>query len=140
MIKELSHAFKNICKNSSNVKLLLVGLLERDLDSLNGHTLEEIKVNKNSISVGFQKDVHPYFVVSDAIVFPSYREGNLHLELQSGVFEVLDNENMSISFCMLVVTSFTSEGTPLIRYDIGDSITLEDKSKKCVCGNHDPLI
>jgi len=67
-------------------------------------------------------------------------KGNLHLELQSGVFEVLDDDNQPTKSGRLVVTSFTNEGTPLIRYDIGDSITLEDDSKSCNCGNHNPLV
>lgn len=66
--------------------------------------------------------------------------GSLHLELQSGVFEVLDNESNSAKSGKLVVTSFTTEGTPLIRYDIGDSITLEEKEKTCNCGNNNPLV
>ena len=67
-------------------------------------------------------------------------EGNLHLELQSGVFEVLDENDQPVKSGRLVVTSFTTYGTPLIRYDIGDSITLEDETKTCPCGNHNPLV
>lgn len=66
--------------------------------------------------------------------------GNLHLELQSGVFEVLDENNQPCKSGRLIVTSFTTEGTPLIRYDIGDSIALEESSKQCNCGNHNPLV
>src|SRR5690606_14991289 len=66
--------------------------------------------------------------------------GNLHLELQSGVFEVLDENDQPTNSGRLVVTSFTTEGTPLIRYDIGDSITLEDSTKICTCGNNNPLV
>lgn len=66
--------------------------------------------------------------------------GNLHLELQSGVFEVLDENNLPAQSGKLVVTSFTTEGTPLIRYDIGDSITLEDETITCSCGNNNPLV
>lgn len=67
-------------------------------------------------------------------------KGNLHLELQSGVFEVLDENDNPAQSGRLVVTSFTTHGTPLIRYDIGDSITLEDEAKVCACGNHNPLV
>lgn len=67
-------------------------------------------------------------------------EGNLHLELQSGVFEVLDENNKPTKSGRLVVTSFTTYGTPLIRYDIGDSIILEDKNKVCTCGNNNPMV
>ena len=40
----------------------------------------------------------------------------------------------------LVVTSFTTEATPLIRYDIGDSVVLEDSNKICSCGNNNPMV
>ncbi|WP_313001101.1 phenylacetate--CoA ligase family protein [Chryseobacterium gleum] len=67
-------------------------------------------------------------------------KGNLHLELQTGVFEVLDENNRPAQSGRLVVTSFTTAATPLVRYDIGDSITLEDADKKCSCGNNNPLV
>lgn len=66
--------------------------------------------------------------------------GNLHLELQSGVFEVLDEKNQPAKSGRLILTSFTTEGTPLIRYDIEDSITLEDENVQCDCGNNNPLV
>lgn len=62
----------------------------------------------------------------------------LHLELQSGVFEVLDKNNKPSSKGKLVVTSFNTHGTPLIRYDIGDEIELS--SENCTCGNNNPLV
>lgn len=67
-------------------------------------------------------------------------KGNLHLELQSGVFEVLDEKNEPAKSGKLIVTSFTTEATPLIRYDIGDSITLDDPNKICGCGNNNPMV
>ncbi|MBB6329157.1 phenylacetate-CoA ligase [Chryseobacterium sediminis] len=67
-------------------------------------------------------------------------KGNLHLELQTGVFEVLDENNQPAQSGRLVVTSFNTAATPLVRYDIGDSITLEDADKKCTCGNNNPLV
>ncbi|WP_310993542.1 phenylacetate--CoA ligase family protein [Aequorivita marina] len=66
-------------------------------------------------------------------------EGELHLELQSGVFEVLDNNNNPATTGRLVVTSFTTEATPLIRYDIADTISLADQDKICSCGNNNPM-
>lgn len=66
------------------------------------------------------------------------RNRNLHLELQSGVFEVLDANNEPAKTGRLVTTSFTTYGTPLIRYDIGDSLVLSDRS--CDCGNNNPLV
>lgn len=67
-----------------NLKLLLVGPLETELDSLLPETLQEIEENPNIISVGFQTDVRPYFAISDALVFPSYREGFPNVVMQAG--------------------------------------------------------
>lgn len=67
-------------------------------------------------------------------------KGNLHLELQSGVFEVLDDNDLPVNSGRLIVTSFTTRGTPLVRYDIGDRITLEDEIKVCSCGNNNPMV
>jgi len=80
-INELISAFKKL--SAQNVKLLLVGPYESDLDPLEESTLSEINHNKNIITVGFQKDVRPYFAISDALVFPSYREGFPNVVLQS---------------------------------------------------------
>lgn len=64
--------------------------------------------------------------------------GKLHLELQSGIFEVLDSKNLPSKSGKLVVTSFTTFGTPLIRYDIGDEIELSNNM--CSCGNNNPVV
>lgn len=64
-------------------KLLLVGPLEQELDPLEAETLAEIESNPHIISVGFQAEVRPYFALSNALVFPSYREGFPNVVLQS---------------------------------------------------------
>ena len=65
-------------------------------------------------------------------------DGNLHIDITSGVFEVLDMEGNDCNSGELVVTSFTTKGTPLIRYRIGDSLTLSNK-KVCSCGSFFPI-
>lgn len=87
-INELVKAFAAIAKEKENVKLLLVGALEQELDPLRSDTLLEIEHNPNIISVGFQKDVRPYFAISDALVFPSYREGFPNVVMQAGAMEL----------------------------------------------------
>ncbi len=71
-------------RGNGDVKLLLVGPFETELDPLKESTLKEIESNTNIISVGFQKDVRPYFTISDALVFPSYREGFPNVVMQAG--------------------------------------------------------
>ena len=83
-INELVSAFMKIQTNSSKkLKLLLVGPLEQDLDPLAPDVLQTIDSNPDIISLGFQKDVRPYFAIGDALVFPSYREGFPNVVLQA---------------------------------------------------------
>ena len=81
-INELIKAFQQL--NSPNAKLLLVGPFESDLDPLQSETLEAIETHPNIIAVGYQRDVRPYFAISDALVFPSYREGFPNVVMQAG--------------------------------------------------------
>lgn len=81
-LNELVSAFSKLEARSS--KLLLVGPFETELDPLSPETLKEIKDNPAILSVGFQSDVRPYFAVSNALVFPSYREGFPNVVLQAG--------------------------------------------------------
>ncbi|MGI9582353.1 glycosyltransferase family 4 protein [Chryseobacterium sp. RRHN12] len=89
-INELIKAFSALNKNENRQrsKLLLVGPLEQELDPLSPDTLKEIETNRDVISVGFQKDVRPYFAISDALVFPSYREGFPNVVMQAGAMEL----------------------------------------------------
>lgn len=88
-LNELIAAFKKLASTpltdpNINLKLLLVGPYEAEFDALQSITLEDIKHNPNIIAVGFQEDVRPYFAISDALVFPSYREGFPNVVLQAG--------------------------------------------------------
>jgi len=87
-INELIKAFSQLQTAENNeqigIKLLLVGGLESDLDPLNPETLAEINQNRDIISVGFQQDVRPFFAISDALAFPSYREGFPNVVMQAG--------------------------------------------------------
>lgn len=90
-INELVAAFEALSERERGsetirpqAKLLLVGPLEQDLDPLYAETLEEIANNPHIVSVGFQEEVRPYFAISNALVFPSYREGFPNVVLQAG--------------------------------------------------------
>jgi glycosyltransferase involved in cell wall biosynthesis len=85
-INELVQAFDEL--RLANVKLLLVGPFESKLDPLHTDTLKNIKEHPGIISVGLQKDVRPYFAISDALAFPSYREGFPNVVMQAGAMEL----------------------------------------------------
>lgn len=97
---------------------------------------DEIRIN---IETFFNTKLYNQYASSEGAPFIIECVNNrLHLELQSGVFEVLDENNEPTKNGRLVVTSFTTYGAPLIRYDIGDRIELSDEV--CTCGNHNPLV
>jgi glycosyltransferase involved in cell wall biosynthesis len=83
-INELISAFIKIKSCTNNTKLLLVGSFENDLDPLYPETIKAIRECNKIITVGFQPDVCPYYRISDALVFPSYREGFPNVVLQAG--------------------------------------------------------
>lgn len=111
-INELVQAFKNLEStgkrgNQQNLKLLLVGNLENALDPLKSQTTKEIESNAHIITVGFKDDVRPYFAISDALVFPSYREGFPNVVLQSLAMEVPAIVT-NISGCSEIITHETN--------------------------------
>tara|TARA_B110000503_G_scaffold141639_1_gene235772 strand:- start:2169 stop:3344 length:1176 start_codon:yes stop_codon:yes gene_type:complete len=83
-INELVEAFGRFCLLEKDIKLLIVGPLEDELDPLNEKTKLLIKNNVKIISLGYQDDVRPYFAISDSLVFPSYREGFPNVVMQAG--------------------------------------------------------
>lgn len=88
-INELISAFKSLNRTNTNqLKLLLVGPLEQDLDPLIPETLATIQSDSQIVSVGFQEDVRLYFSISDCLVFPSYREGFPNAVLQAGAMNL----------------------------------------------------
>lgn len=72
-IGELVQAFNQL--EQKDIKLILVGKYEPDLDPLSQETLQIIKSNPNIIEVGFQKDVKKFLSIMDLFVSPSHREG-----------------------------------------------------------------
>jgi len=97
------------------------------------------KYTRSILELFFKTKLYNQYASSEGAPFIiECEKGNLHVELQSGVFEVLDKEDNPTTSGRLIVTAFATEGTPLIRYDIGDSIVKSDKT--CTCGNNNPLV
>ncbi len=92
-INELVEAFS---KMESNHFLLLVGPFENDLDPISHVTNLRIESSSNIRTYGFQKDVRPFIKLSDALVFPSYREGFPNVPMQAaamGLPQIVTNIN-----------------------------------------------
>jgi len=147
-INELISVFKKICIKYINVKLLLVGTFENELDPLHEDTLKEIESNNNILAVGWQTDVRPYFAVSNVLVFPSYREGFPNVVMQAGAMNlpsivtdingcneiIKDNVNGIIIPPKNVEKLFKAMVT-LIE-DSDERIALARASQKIICTNY----
>jgi glycosyltransferase involved in cell wall biosynthesis len=83
-INELVEAFDRLCCERDDVALRLVGRFEDELDPVLPQTKERIERNGKILFEGYQTDVRPYLVASDALVLPSYREGFPNVVLQAG--------------------------------------------------------
>lgn len=83
-INELVEAFRKLNTLHPKTRLLLVGRMEQNLDPITPETLAEISRNSAIEAVGNQKDVRPWLVASDALVFPSYREGFPNVVIEAG--------------------------------------------------------
>lgn len=103
-------------------------------------TAEKVnRATRGKIESFFKTKLYDQYASSEGAPFIiECKKGNLHMELQSGVFEVLDSDNKPATSGRLVFTSFTTYGTPLIRYDIGDEIVMSTRT--CDCGNQNPVV
>ena len=102
-INELVSAFLELLENSPGVSLLLVGPFEEELDPLLPETLQNIESSRKVFSQGYQKDVRPFFAMSNALIFPSYREGFPNVVMQAGAM-ALPSIVTDINGCNEIIT------------------------------------
>ena len=102
-INELVEAFCNLIEKHKNIKLLLVGSFEEDLDPVKSETKRLIQNTKNIIATGYKDDVRPYFAASHVLTFPSYREGFPNVVMQAGAMG-LSSIVSNINGCNEIIT------------------------------------
>lgn len=68
------------------------------------------------------------------------KHGKLHIHPLTGVFEVVDAHMQPATEGEILVTSFSTRGTPLIRYRIGDRLKLAPTEYPCECGSCFPVV
>ena len=83
-INELVNAFSSLAQTHKNIKLMLVGAHEKESDKLPKETWDIINDHEQIIYAGPQPDVRPFLAASNALVFPSYREGFPNVVLEAG--------------------------------------------------------
>ena len=83
-INELVAAFDKLHKEHPEVRLVLVGDREGNLDPVAPETIDRINRGDGIEAVGKQSDVRPFYAQADALVFPSYREGFPNVVIEAG--------------------------------------------------------
>ena len=83
-MNELVNAFCALVKKYPHMKLILVGSHDGETDVLPESTWKKLNAEKQIIWVGKQDDIRPYLASSNALVFPSYREGFPNVVLEAG--------------------------------------------------------
>ncbi|WP_399629018.1 phenylacetate--CoA ligase family protein [Sporosarcina sp. SG10008] len=100
-------------------------------------TAETVSDNdREIIEMAFKAKMRNQYASSEGAPFiTECLEGNLHLDIMTGVFEKVDKDK---DVSEVYVTAFETKGTPLVRYKIGD--VLEFTNRKCTCGYNAPLV
>ncbi|WP_428026065.1 glycosyltransferase family 4 protein [Arcobacter sp.] len=119
-VNELVDSFKVLTKKYKNIKLLIVGKFEQELNPIEEENFLFIQNNPNIKVIDFQNDLRKYLTVTDLFVLPSYREGLPNSLIEAG-----------------------SYGLPLIATDINgcneiishkeNGLLIEPKSSESLC-------
>lgn len=87
-IVELVAVFLMLQKTQPQLKLILVGNFEDDLDPLPQSVLHQIKKDENIIHITWTQEVEYYMQLANFFVFPSHREGFPNVLLQAGAMQL----------------------------------------------------
>ncbi|ARV05516.1 capsule biosynthesis protein CapK [Polaribacter sp. SA4-10] len=82
---------------------------------------------QNEIKKAFGvKIVGEYGATESGIIAFECKEGNMHINMEGVLVEEIDNE--------ILVTNLQMTSFPIIRYKLGDYVSLAPRNKKCLCG------
>ncbi len=87
-VAELVNAFSVLQKNHDQLKLILIGPDEKELDPLPFDTLNQIQNNSAILRINWTDHVEFYMAIADYFVFPSHREGFPNVLLQAGAMQL----------------------------------------------------
>ncbi len=90
---------------------------------------------RDTIAKAFKCNVFDFYGGAERICYiHTCEHGRYHLIPEYGLTELVPINESDGSKCKVVSTGFWNFGMPLIRYDMGDIVTISDES--CPCGRH----
>lgn len=105
------------------------------------HNLKLIKGTSEMIFDSYQEEVRKAFRMKMISEYGSAESGIIGFECPMGSIHLAsENVIVEIENGEILVTNLLSKSFPIIRYRLGDSIELADKSFKCPCGRSHPVI
>ncbi|WP_333889203.1 hypothetical protein [Sphingobacterium siyangense] len=78
------------------------------------------------------KIVSEYGAAEAGVIAFECPSGSMHINSENVIVEVIDGE--------IVVTNLISKSFPILRYRLGDRVTLADPNFRCACGRKHPVI
>lgn len=87
-VNELVEAFIKVSKINSKVHLIIVGDYEKSLDPLNKITENTIVTHNKIHFQGIQMEIVKFFAISNALTFPSYREGFPNVVMEAAAMQL----------------------------------------------------
>ena len=117
--------------NSLAEKSILQKTAYRNIKLVKG-TSEKIypAYKKNTLAAFGAQMVSEYGAAECGIIAFECKSGNMHVQRENVILEVVDGR--------AVVTNLNSYALPIIRFDLGDYITVEEIS--CSCGRHGQIV
>lgn len=82
---------------------------------------------RDTIEKYFGAKIHDQYGSAEGAPHIFQYDGKYLFDPREGFLEVLDENNQPAKIGRMIVTSYHTKGTPLVRYDVGDVVELEEK-------------
>jgi len=87
-INELINIFIKLKEKYKNIKLLLIGDYENELDRISLETQNIMLSDTDIVYIKFQEDIRKFLAISNLFVLPSYREGLPNVLIEAGSYGI----------------------------------------------------